>query len=161
MISQKYEIATFGAGCFWGVEDLFGKVKGVKETTVGYMGGTMEHPTYEDVCTNQTGHAEVCQVTFDPHETTYEKLLDAFWNMHDPTTMNRQGPDVGSQYRSVIFTHTPEQQAAAEKSKAALEASKKYLGPIVTQIIPAPTFWPAEEYHQDYFTKHPGAACHI
>lgn len=161
MTTQKLETATFGAGCFWGVEDLFGKVKGVKETTVGYMGGTMEHPTYEDVCTNRTGHAEVCQVRFDPSEVSYEKLLEAFWNMHDPTTMNRQGPDVGSQYRSAIFTHSPEQQTAAETSKAALEASKKYLGPIVTQIMPATAFWPAEDYHQDYMMKHPGAACPI
>lgn len=160
-MSNQLETATFGAGCFWGVEDLLSKVKGVKETSVGYMGGTLEHPTYEDVCTNRTGHAEVCQIKFDPSEVSYEKILDAFWNLHDPTTVNRQGPDVGSQYRSVIFTHSPEQQAMAEQSKDALEKSRKYLNPVVTQIVPAPAYWPAEEYHQKYFIKHPGAACHI
>lgn len=158
---NHFETAAFGAGCFWGVEERFSKVKGVKETTVGYMGGTLEHPTYEDVCTNRTGHAETCQVVFDPKEVSYEQLLDVFWNMHDPTAVNRQGPDVGSQYRSVIFTYSPEQKAAAEASKKSLEASRKFMNPIATEIVPASTFWPAEEYHQKYYLKHPGFACPI
>ncbi|MDO8435252.1 MAG: peptide-methionine (S)-S-oxide reductase MsrA [bacterium] len=154
---MAHEIATFGAGCFWGVEDAFRKVPGLVDAAVGYMGGTLENPTYEDVCTNTTGHAEVVQVTYDPAQASYEKLLDVFWNCHDPTQMNRQGPDVGLQYRSVIFYYTAEQKIAAEQSKEKLEESQD----IVTAIEPASTFWRAEEYHQKYLKKHGGGACHI
>lgn len=155
------QLATFGAGCFWGVEELYRKIPGVTETAVGYMGGTTERPTYEDVCSDSTGHAEVVQVTYDPEKVSYEKLLDLFWTNHNPTTMNRQGPDVGTQYRSAIFFHSPEQEAIAQKSKKDLEASKKWSGPIVTEIIPAQTFWKAEEYHQQYLAKRGEASCHI
>jgi peptide-methionine (S)-S-oxide reductase len=150
------EKATFGAGCFWGVEDMFRKVPGVTSTAVGYMGGTIENPTYEQVCTGRTGHAEVVQVEYDPAVVSYDELLEAFWAEHDPTQLDRQGPDVGRQYRSAIFTHSPEQEAEATASKAALgERSSR---PIVTEITPASEFWRAEEYHQCYLEKrHSGA----
>jgi len=147
------EKATFGAGCFWGVEEAFGGVKGVQATQVGYAGGTLRNPTYRDVCTGGTGHAEVVQADYDPAEVSYEELLNVFWETHDPTQHNRQGPDVGTQYRSVIFFHTPEQEAAARESKGRLEASGRYRRPIVTEIAPFTEFWRAEEYHQQYFAK--------
>jgi peptide-methionine (S)-S-oxide reductase len=155
------ELATFGAGCFWGVEVTFRQVPGVKDALVGYLGGTLANPTYKDVCTGRTGHAEVVQVQYDPSEVTYEKLLDVFWQNHDPTTLNRQGPDVGTQYRSAIFYHSPEQKDAAEKSKARLEANGKLRRPVVTEITAASTFYPAEDYHQRYLEKRGLASCHI
>lgn len=155
------EKATFGAGCFWGVEAAFCNLDGVISTAVGYMGGTTENPTYEDVCTGKTGHAEVVQLEYDPSKVCYEELLRVFWEVHDPTTANRQGPDVGSQYRSVIFRHTPEQEAAARKSKEELDKSGRYSRPIVTEIVPAGDFWRAEEYHQKYLEKRGQASCHI
>lgn len=155
------EKATFGAGCFWGVQAEFDKVEGVISTQVGFMGGTRENPTYRDVCTHTTGHAEVVEVTFDPDRVSYGSLLDVFWSIHDPTTLNRQGPDVGDQYRSVIFYHSPEQRAAAESSKAAQGSSGRFRRPIVTQIVPAATFWRAEDYHQKYLQKRGAASCHI
>lgn len=151
--------AIFGGGCFWGVEVAFRNVDGVKNVTPGYSGGTVERPSYEDVCSGKTGHAEVVEVEYDPAEVSYEHLLDAFWSNHDPTTLNRQGPDVGSQYRSAIFFHTPEQEQAALASKA--QAAGKFRKPIVTEITPASEFYRAEEYHQKYFQKHGGAACHF
>ena len=147
------EKATFGAGCFWGVEATFRAIRGVTNAIVGYAGGAMENPTYEDVCSSETGHAEVVQVEFNPAAVTYDQLLDVFWSNHNPTTLNRQGPDVGTQYRSVIFYHTPEQQTAAEESKKRLEKSGRFPRPIVTQIEAAPTFYPAEDYHQRYLEK--------
>jgi peptide-methionine (S)-S-oxide reductase len=155
------ELATFGAGCFWGVEATFRNVKGVKDVTVGYLGGTMPNPTYKDVCTGRTGHAEVVQVVYDPGEVSYEKLLDVFWDNHNPTTLNRQGPDVGTQYRSAIFYHSEEQKRIAEESKAKLTASGKFSRPIVTEITPASTFYKAEDYHQRYLEKRGLASCHI
>ena len=155
------EKATFGAGCFWGVESTFRNIQGVTDAAVGYAGGKTENPTYEDVCTDETGHAEVVQVEFDPAIVSYEKLLDVFWNSHNPTTLNRQGPDVGTQYRSVIFYHSPEQRAIAEASKAALEKSGKFRSPVVTQIEPAPKFYRAEEYHQRYLEKRGRSHCAI
>jgi peptide-methionine (S)-S-oxide reductase len=155
------EKATFGAGCFWGVESSFRSIAGVTDAAVGYEGGSTENPTYEDVCTDQTGHAEVVQVEFDPSVVSYEKLLDVFWANHNPTTLNRQGPDVGTQYRSVIFYHSPEQRAAAEASKATLEKSGKFRSPIMTQIEPAPKFYRAEEYHQRYLEKRGRSHCAI
>jgi peptide methionine sulfoxide reductase msrA/msrB len=151
--------AAFGAGCFWGVEAAFHEVPGVRETAVGYQGGTLKNPGYEDVCSGRTGHAEVVHVEFDPAEVSYDKLLDLFWAEHDPTTPNRQGPDVGTQYRSVIFYYTPAQKAAAEASKAKLEASGRFKRPIVTQILPAPEFYRAEEYHQRYLEKRGQRSC--
>ena len=153
--------ATFGAGCFWGVEAAFRQLEGIASTAVGYMGGSLENPTYEDVCTDRTGHAEVVEVTYDPARVRYEDLLEVFWANHDPTTMNRQGPDVGTQYRSVIFTRTPEQEAAARASKASLEASHAYRRPIVTEIVPAGTFYKAEDYHQQYLEKRGLSSCRI
>jgi len=147
------EIATFGAGCFWGVEAAFQRIKGVTKTTVGYMGGNFKNPTYEDVCTDKTGHAEVVQVEFDSTKTSYEKLLDVFWNIHDPTQKNRQGVDIGTQYRSAIFYHTKEQKSLAEESKTRLTELKKFQKPIVTEIIKAGGFYKAEEYHQNYLKK--------
>lgn len=158
---MKMEIATFGAGCFWGVEATFRQVKGVTSTAVGYSGGTLEKPSYEDVCTDKTGHAEVVQVEYDPSKVSYEQLLDVFWANHDPTTLNRQGPDSGTQYRSVIFYHTPGQQAAAIASKENLAASGKYRRPIVTEIAPAATFWRAEQYHQQYLEKRGLSSCRV
>ncbi len=155
------EKAMFGAGCFWGVEANFRQIKGVKDVAVGYAGGTKENPTYEDVCTDETGHAEVVEVTFDPTQVSYEELLNVFWRNHNPTTLNRQGPDVGTQYRSVVFYYTPEQKAAAEKSKAELDKSGKFRSPIVTQIEPAPKFYRGEEYHQRYLEKRGLAHCSI
>jgi peptide-methionine (S)-S-oxide reductase len=155
------EVATFGAGCFWGVEETFRKIPGVKNTVVGYMGGTTENPTYEEVCTDKTGHAEVVQVEYDPAEVSYEELLDVFWNSHNPTTLNRQGPDVGTQYRSVIFYHTPEQKRVAEASKEKMDRSGKWKDPIVTEITPASTFYRAEEYHQRYLQKRGLDSCSL
>ena len=155
------EIATFGAGCFWGVEATFQRVPGVIDTAAGYSGGDMPNPTYKDVCTDETGHAEVVQVTFDPAKVSYEQLLDIFWQAHDPTQVNRQGPDFGTQYRTAIFFHSPEQEAAAKKSRAALDASGKFKRPIATEITQASTFYPAEEYHQKYLQKRGVASCHF
>jgi peptide-methionine (S)-S-oxide reductase len=155
------EIATFGAGCFWGIEAAFRRVPGVLAAAVGYSGGRTENPSYQDVCTDTTGHAEVVQVTFDPEKLSYDQLLDVFWTIHDPTQVNRQGPDYGKQYRTAIFFHSPEQEAAAKKSKQALEASGKLRRPIATEITPAAPFWRAEEYHQRYLEKRGAASCHI
>lgn len=155
------EKATFGAGCFWGVEETFRKMKGVTSTAVGYSGGTLKNPSYRDVCTGQTGHAEVVQVEYDPAQVSYEELLAVFWSCHDPTTMNRQGPDVGSQYRSAVFFHTPQQEAAARVSKDKLNSSGMYKRLIVTEITPASEFWMAEDYHQQYVAKRGGGSCHI
>jgi peptide-methionine (S)-S-oxide reductase len=153
------EKATFGAGCFWGVEAAFRQVKGVSSTAVGYSGGNHPNPTYEEVCTDRTGHAEVVQVEYDPSQVTYEQLLEVFWANHDPTTLNRQGPDIGAQYRSAIFYHNPEQMAAAKAFKEKLQNSGKFKRPIVTEISPASTFYRAEEYHQRYFEKHGLSHC--
>jgi|SRR5579871_2520297 len=155
------EKATFGAGCFWGVESFFRQVPGVSDAVCGYAGGTTSNPTYRDVCSDRTGHAEVVEVTFDPKRVPYEKLVDVFFANHDPTQLNRQGPDVGTQYRSVIFTHGPEQEAVARAKKAALEKSGKFHRPVVTAIEPAPAFWRAEEYHQSYFEKNGLPSCHV
>lgn len=155
------QTATFAAGCFWGVEAAFRKLPGVINAAVGYCGGALDRPTYQDVCTDKTGHAEAVQIDFDPQKITYEQLLDAFFHLHDPTTLNRQGPDFGTQYRSVIFYHSPEQQAAAEAAKAKLGRSGKYSRPIVTQIVPAVTFWRAEEYHQRYLEKRGLSSCGV
>jgi len=153
--------AMFGAGCFWGVEAAFRRLKGVKSTAVGYAGGSLRNPTYHDVCTGTTGHAEVVQVEYDPAVTAYDDLLTVFWENHDPTTLNRQGPDVGTQYRSAIFFESPEQEAAAVASKERLEKSGRFKRPIVTQIEPATDFWKAEDYHQQYLEKRGLATCHI
>jgi len=162
MVSEKRaEKATFGAGCFWGVEETFRSVEGVVETAVGFMGGITGNPTYEDVCTGRTGHTEVVQVTYDPGEVSYRALLDVFWNAHDPTTLNRQGPDIGVQYRSVIFYHTPEQEAEARVSKEEMDRSGRFRRTIVTAIEPAGAFWRAEEYHQQYFAKRGGGHCRV
>jgi peptide-methionine (S)-S-oxide reductase len=155
------EKATFAAGCFWGVEAAFRQIKGVKSTAVGYIGGRLENPSYEDVCTDQTGHAEAVEVTFDPLEVPYEELLEVFWENHDPTTLNRQGPDVGAQYRSAIFYHSPAQEAAARASKEKLDQSGRYRRPIVTEITPASTFYRAEDYHQQYLEKRGLSHCKI
>ncbi len=155
------EKATFGAGCFWGVEAAFRQIKGVVATAVGYEGGTLDNPTYHDVCTNRTGHAEVVEVEYDPARVSYEDMLQVFWGNHDPTTRNRQGPDVGTQYRSVIFYHSPEQQAIATASKEKMQASGKYRRPIVTEVVPAATFYKAEDYHQQYLEKRGLSSCHI
>jgi peptide-methionine (S)-S-oxide reductase len=160
MMTEKeatLKTATFGAGCFWGVEEAFSSVNGVVATAVGYMGGSFKNPTYKEVCTGQTGHAEVVQVTYDPSRVTYEQLLDVFWSVHDPTQLNRQGPDTGTNYRSVIFYHDAEQGRIARKSKESMEASGRFMfGKIMTQIMPAPEFYRAEEYHQHYYRKHKG-----
>ena len=153
--------ATFAAGCFWGVEAAFRAVPGVTATAVGYTGGNLANPTYQDVCTGRTGHAEAVEVEFDPARVGYPELLHVFWENHDPTTLNRQGPDVGSQYRSAIFFHTPGQQAAALASKEQLERSGAFKRPIVTEIVPAPAFYRAEEYHQQYLEKRGQASCRI
>jgi peptide-methionine (S)-S-oxide reductase len=155
------EVATFGAGCFWGVEADFREVPGVTATAVGYEGGKKLNPTYEDVCSHTTGHAEVVRVEFDPAKVTYDQLLEVFWANHDPTQVNRQGPDFGDQYRTVIFYHSPEQKAAAEASKAKLEASGKHRKPIATQIVPTETFYMAEDYHQQYLEKRGRRSCHL
>jgi peptide-methionine (S)-S-oxide reductase len=157
----QLEKATFGAGCFWGVEVAFRQVRGVTEATAGYLGGTLANPTYEDVCTGRTGHAEVVEVTYDPEKVSYEDLLNVFWSSHDPTTLNRQGPDRGTQYRSAIFYHSEAQKQAAVGSKDRWNNSGRFSGPIVTEITPASTFYRAEEYHQRYLEKHGLASCHI
>ncbi len=153
--------ATFGAGCFWGVEAAFRQVEGVLSTAVGYSGGTLANPTYEDVCSHDTGHAEVVQVEYDPTKVSYEELLEVFWKNHDPTQLNRQGPDVGSQYRSAILFHSTEQETLAKVSKERLEKRGKYRKPIVTEIMPASTFYRAEEYHQQYLEKRGVSSCHL
>ena len=148
------EEATFAAGCFWGVEAAFRRVPGVHSAHVGYIGGSLAEPSYQDVCTGTTGHAEAVQIAYDPGEVSYEDLLAVFWGLHDPTTLNRQGPDMGTQYRSAIFFHGPEQRAAALESKEKLEKSGRHASPIVTEITEAPEFYLAEEYHQRYLEKH-------
>jgi len=155
------EKATFGAGCFWGVEARFSELHGVLDTAAGYEGGQLEHPTYKEVCTDRTGHAEVVDITFDSSRLSYEALLDAFFSLHDPTQLNRQGPDWGTQYRSVIFTHSDEQAAQAKSKIVELNASGSFRNPVVTQIVPATIFWKAEEYHQKYLEKRGMASCHI
>ncbi|MBM4151958.1 MAG: peptide-methionine (S)-S-oxide reductase MsrA [Kiritimatiellaceae bacterium] len=157
----KTEKATFAAGCFWGVEDLFRKVKGVLDTQVGYTGGQTTNPTYKQVCTATTGHAEALEITFDPTVASYKTLVELFFKMHDPTQVDRQGPDIGPQYRSAIFYHSAEQQVIAQEVKDALQISGKYKKPIATQIVPGATFYRAEEYHQRYFEKNGGPACHF
>jgi peptide-methionine (S)-S-oxide reductase len=153
------EKATFAAGCFWHVEEAFRSLEGVESTRVGFIGGTTKNPTYEDVCTGKTGHAEAVEVTFDPAKITYDELLEMFWDIHDPTTLNRQGADIGTQYRSAIFYQTPEQKAAAERSKQELEKSKLYRKKVVTEITPATEFYQAEEYHQQYLEKQGLSSC--
>jgi len=160
-MTMRTERATFGAGCFWCVQLSFDQVKGVLSTEVGYTGGKTDSPTYREVCSHTTGHAEVVDVTFDPDVITYEQLVEVFWNIHDPTTLNRQGPDVGDQYRSAIFYYSPEQRAIAEASKKRAQASGKFHGPIVTEIVPAKPFWKAEEYHQKYLEKKGQTGCRI
>jgi len=155
------EKATFAAGCFWGVEAVFRQMEGVTATRVGYTGGDFKNPTYKDVCSGTTGHAEAVEVEYDPSRVTYEKLLEVFWENHDPTTLNRQGPDVGTQYRSAVFFLTPEQEAAAKASKEKLQKNGRYKRPIVTEINPALEFYPAEDYHQQYLEKRGLAHCRI
>ena len=157
--SSEHHKATFAAGCFWGVEAAFRRVHGVTATSVGYTGGTLRDPTYRDVCSGRTGHAEAVQVIYDPNTVSYEQLLEVFWGCHDPTTLNRQGPDKGSQYRSGIFFHRPEQEAAARASKEKQERSGRFSGAIVTEITPASEFYRAEEYHQRYLEKRGQAGC--
>ena len=159
MDASRLEKATFAAGCFWGVEATFRRLAGVKSTQVGYIGGALENPTYHDVCTDSTGHAEAVEVAYDPRVISYHDLLEVFWNNHNPTTLNRQGPDVGTQYRSAISFHTPEQETEARRSRD--EAQARFPRPIVTEIKPAQTFWPAEDYHQQYLEKRGLANCHI
>ena len=159
MNENSLEIATFAAGCFWGVEDAFMKVKGVKSTRVGYTGGNLTNPTYEDVCTDRTGHAEAIQLKYDPKEISYKELLELFWSLHNPTTINRQGPDIGTQYRSSVFFHTPEQEKIAKRVKQELDGSK-FQNKIVTEIVPASIFYQAEEYHQKYYQKIGGGSCY-
>jgi len=151
--------ATFAAGCFWGVEETFRAIPGVTKTTVGYTGGSLESPSYEDVCTGKTGHAEAVEIEFNPEQVSYDELLQAFWSSHDPTQLNRQGPDTGTQYRSAIFFHSPEQEQKARESKKSLESSGKFQKPIVTEISPAAKFWPAEDYHQKYLQKKGEKTC--
>ena len=158
---MKTETATFAAGCFWGVEASFRQIKGVKATAVGYTGGHLNQPTYKDVCTDSTGHAEAVEVEYDPAQVSYRQLLDVFWKNHDPTTPDRQGPDHGTQYRSSVFYQSPEQKAAAEASKQELDKSGKFKRPIVTEIVPATTFWKAEDYHQQYLEKRGMSSCHL
>ena len=160
-MAMEMEKATFAAGCFWGVESGFRQIKGVVSTAVGYMGGTLKNPTYEDVCTDKTGHAEVVQIEYDPAVLSYNDLLKIFWQAHNPTTLNRQGPDAGAQYRSAIFFYSPEQEAAARASKESLEKAGAYKRPIVTEIVPVSDFWRAEEYHQQYLEKRGLAHCAI
>ncbi len=155
------EVATFAAGCFWGPEETFRKLTGVESTAVGYVGGHLDNPTYGDVCSDDTGHAEAVQVTYDPAVISYDDLLNVFWGMHDPTQLNRQGPDVGSQYRSAVFFHSPEQEKLALASKMNLEKSGRYHRPVATEIVPISTFWKAEEYHQKYLSKRGLGSCHF
>lgn len=157
--TTRLQKATFGAGCFWGVEAAFRRLAGVRSTAVGYMGGALKNPTYEDVCTDEAGHAEVVEVTFDPRVISYHDVLNVFWTNHNPTTLNRQGPDVGRQYRSAIFYRSPEQLAEAQESRDRAQAN--FSRPIVTEIVPATDFWRAEEYHQQYLEKRGLANCHI
>lgn len=159
MNEDGLEIATFAAGCFWGVEDAFMKTKGVKSTRVGYTGGKLTNPTYEDVCTDRTGHAEAIQIKYDPKEISYKELLELFWSIHNPTTKNRQGPDIGTQYRSSIFYHTAKQEKIAKEVKQELDNSK-FQNKIVTEIVPASIFYPAEDYHQKYYQKIGGGSCY-
>ncbi len=156
---MENQTATFAAGCFWGVEAAFRQVPGVIDAVSGYTGGHLDNPSYRQVCSHSTGHAEAVEVTFDPQRVSYDDLLNVFWQIHDPTQLNRQGPDVGDQYRSAIFTHSPEQESAAIASRD--REQSRHTRPIVTQIGPAPKFWAAEEYHQRYFEKNGGAACHV
>ena len=156
---SKTQKATFAAGCFWGVEKYFQKMQGVLSTTVGYTGGTAKDPSYEEVCTGDTGHAEALEIQYDTDKVTYEDLLELFWRMHDPTTPNRQGPDIGTQYRSAIYFHTPAQESAARRSKEILEKSGVFGAPIVTEILPAAPFYRAEDYHQQYLMKNPFGYC--
>ncbi len=160
MSEKNTQVAMFAAGCFWGVEEAFRQINGVKSTMVGYTGGTFENPTYEDVCSDQTGHAEAVQILYDPKVVSYEQILEVFWSIHDPTTENRQGPDIGSQYRSMIAYHTPEQEELAKKSKEKLEGSGRFRKKIVTEIVPASIFYKAEEYHQKYYEKNGGGSCY-
>ena len=160
MYENNLERATFAAGCFWGVEDAFLKMKGVKSTRVGYTGGNFPDPSYKDVCTDRTGHAEAIELEFDPNEISYKELLDFFWSIHNPTTKNRQGPDIGSQYRSTIFYHNPEQEKIARKSKQQLDDSNSFQNKIVTEIVPGATFYQAEDYHQKYYQKIGGGSCY-
>lgn len=153
--------ATFGAGCFWGVEARFAQESGVTATAVGYEGGALDNPTYREVCTDATGHAEVVELDYDPAKVSYEQLLDLFFELHDPTQLNRQGPDWGNQYRSVVFYHSAEQEAAAKQTITRLTAERRFSKPIVTQVVPAETFWRAEEYHQKYLEKRGAVSCHI
>jgi peptide-methionine (S)-S-oxide reductase len=159
--NAQLETATFGAGCFWGVEETFKNIPGVRSTAVGYLGGTYENPSYRDVGTGRTGHAEVVQLQYDPNEVSYDTLLDTFWQNHNPTTLNRQGPDIGTQYRSAIFFHTPEQERLARESKDRWDGSGRFRNKIVTEITPASTFYMAEDYHQRYLEKRGLGACHI
>ncbi len=156
---KSFQTATFAAGCFWGVEETFRNLKGVQSTSAGYTGGKLSYPAYEEVCRGSTGHAEAVQIQFDPKMISYEELLEVFWKGHNPTTKNRQGPDAGEQYRSAVFFHSPEQEKAARKSKQELERSGKWKQPIVTEIVPAPVFWQAEEYHQQYLSKRGKNSC--
>ncbi len=156
---MSLEKATFGAGCFWGVESAFREIPGVVDAAVGYEGGTLDKPTYQDVCTDETGHAEVVELTFDPAKVNYEKLVEAFFGLHNPTTLNRQGPDIGTQYRSVIFFHSPEQERVAREVMARVQP--RFNKPIVTSVEPAQTFYRAEEYHQQYLAKRGLKHCHI
>jgi len=156
VMESRLKLATFGAGCFWCVEAIFQRLKGAQKVVSGYSGGSLENPTYEQVCTGTTGHAEVCQITYDPEKISYDELLEVFWKTHDPTTRNRQGNDVGTQYRSVIFYHDEEQKRLAESYKAKLEAAHIWSGPVVTEIVPFRRFWPAESYHQDYYNNNAG-----
>ena len=160
-VPDETQTAMFGAGCFWGVEEAFSKLNGVISTRVGYSGGSKSEPTYQQVCSGITGHAEVVQIEYDPQVISYLQLLDEFWKMHDPTTFGRQGQDVGAQYRSVIFTGNPEQEKLALDSRDKLAKSKVYKNPIVTEIVSAGPFYPAEEYHQKYFQKNPGKFCRV
>lgn len=161
MSEENLQTATFAAGCFWGVEEAFRQVKGVKSTTVGYTGGTSKNPSYEDVCSDMTGHAEAVQIQYEPKQVSYEQLLEVFWSIHDPTTKNRQGPDIGSQYRSMISYHTSEQEMLAKQSKENIERSGKFSNRIVTEIVQALTFYKAEEYHQQYYEKRGGGKCYL
>lgn len=160
-MEKKIEKATFAAGCFWGVEEAFRKIPGVIETEVGYAGGHTENPTYKEVTSGKTGHAESVRIKYNPEEVSYQKLLDIFWSIHNPTTKDRQGPDVGSNYRSIIFYHTPEQKKLATEQKQALYRSGKFRDPVVTEILPAAKFWRAEEYHQKYYNKGGGGVCPV
>ena len=159
MADKKCELATFGAGCFWGVEEAFKNIPGVLSTAVGYAGGVTDDPSYEQVCSGKTGHAEVVHLEFDPEQVSFESLLEAFWNLHDPTTPNRQGPDIGSQYRSIVLYHSPDQKIAASAAKKELEENGRYASPVVTEIEPFTIFYRAEEYHQRYLEKRGRSSC--